>query len=72
LVPKKSADGTPKYRFCTDLRGLNSVTSTPVYPIPVVQSNVSLMAGSKYFMLLDVMYIGTYPSRKKTKIKLVS
>jgi len=31
------------------------------------------MAGSEYFMLLDIMYyIGTYPSRKKTKIKLVS
>jgi hypothetical protein len=34
LVPKKSPDGTPKYRFCTDFRGLNSVTMTPVYPIP--------------------------------------
>jgi hypothetical protein len=45
LVPKKSADGTPKYRFCTDFRGLNSVTSIPVYPIPDIKSN--LMAGSK-------------------------
>ena len=27
MVLKKSADGTPKYRFCTDFRGLNSVTS---------------------------------------------
>ena len=43
LVPKKSADGTPKYRFCTDFRGLNSVTSIPVYPIPDIKSNLSLM-----------------------------
>ena len=47
LVPKKSADGTPKYRFCTDFRGLNSVTSIPVYPIPDIKSNLSLMAGGK-------------------------
>jgi len=26
LVPKKSADGKPKYRFCVDLRALNAVT----------------------------------------------
>jgi len=54
LVPKKSADGTPKYRFCTDFRGLNSVTSIPVYPIPDIKRNLSLMAGSKYFTLLDI------------------
>ena len=34
LVKKKSLDGTPKYRFCTDFRGLNTVTKIPVYPIP--------------------------------------
>jgi hypothetical protein len=28
LVPKKSPDGTPKYRFCTDFRA--AVTRTPV------------------------------------------
>jgi hypothetical protein len=54
LVPKKSADGTPKYRFCTDFGGLNSVTSIPVYPIPDIKSNLSLMPGSKYFTLLDI------------------
>jgi hypothetical protein len=54
LVPKKSPDGTPKYRFCTDFRGLNSVTVTPVYPIPDIKTNLSLMAGSKYFTLLDI------------------
>jgi hypothetical protein len=40
LVPKKSADGTPNYRFCTDFRGLNSVMSIPVYPIPDIKSNL--------------------------------
>jgi hypothetical protein len=54
LVPKKSPDGTPNYRFCTDFRGLNAVTMTPVYPIPDIKSNLSLMAESKYFTLLDI------------------
>jgi hypothetical protein len=54
LVPKKAADGTPKYRFYTNFRGLNSVTSIPVYPIPDIKSNLSPMAGSKYFTLLDI------------------
>jgi hypothetical protein len=53
LVLKKSADGTPVCKFCTDLRGLNSVLSILVYPTLVIQSNLSLMAGSKYFTLLD-------------------
>jgi len=54
LVPKKSADGTPKHRFCTDFRGLNAVMSIPVYSIPDIKSNLSLMAGSWYFTLLDI------------------
>ena len=54
LVPKKPADGTPTYRFCTDFRGLKPVTSIPVYPIPDIKSNFSPMAGSKYLTLLDI------------------
>lgn len=54
LVSKKSPDGTPKYRFCTDFRGLNSVTTVPVYPIPDVKANLTLMVGSRYFTLLDI------------------
>ena len=37
LVPKKSADGTPKYRFCTDFRGLNSVMSIPAFPFQTLK-----------------------------------
>jgi hypothetical protein len=54
LVPKKLLDGIPKYRFCTDFRGLNSVTTVPVYPIPDIKANLSLMVGSQYFTLLDI------------------
>jgi hypothetical protein len=34
LVPKKSLDGKPKYRFCVDFRDLNSVTKFDAYPLP--------------------------------------
>jgi hypothetical protein len=37
LVAKKSPDGTPKYRFCTDFRALNAVTQTLVFPIPDIR-----------------------------------
>ena len=30
LVKKKALDGTPKYCFCTDFRGLNAVAKIPV------------------------------------------
>jgi hypothetical protein len=53
LVKKKCMDGTPKYRFCTDFRGLNAVTKISVYPIPDTKSNLSLMAGIRYFTLLS-------------------
>jgi hypothetical protein len=52
---KKSLDGTPKFRFCTDFRGSNAVTKIPVYPIPDIKGNLSLMAGSRYFTVLDIV-----------------
>ena len=54
LIVKKSVDGSPKFRVCTDFRGLNAATKIPVYPIPDIKSNLSLMAGSRYFTLLDI------------------
>ena len=54
LVKKKSVDGTPKYRFCADFHGLNAVTKIPVYPIPDIKGNMSLVAGSRYFTLLGI------------------
>jgi hypothetical protein len=52
LVPKKSADGKPKYRFCVDLRALNAVTKFDPYPLPVFEGSTSTLFGSKYFTVL--------------------
>ena len=40
LVPKKSADGRPKYRFCVDFRSLNKVTQFDTYPLPIFEESV--------------------------------
>jgi len=53
LVPKKSPDGKPKYRFCVDFRALNSVTKFDPYPLPVFEESVAPLFGSKYFSVLD-------------------
>jgi len=48
LVKKKSEDGTIKYRFCIDLKKVNSITTKDCYSLPrisesVEQFNMSLL-----------------------------
>jgi len=52
-VPKKSADGIPKYRYCVDFRALNSVTKVDTYPIPVFEEATASLHGSRYFTTLN-------------------
>jgi hypothetical protein len=37
LVPKKSQDGKPKFRFCVDFKALNSVTQFDPYPLLLLE-----------------------------------
>jgi hypothetical protein len=53
LVPKKSRDGKPKYRFCVDFRALNSVTKFDPYPLTIFEETSSTIHGSRYFSVLD-------------------
>ena len=53
LVPKKSLDGRPKYRFCVDFRALNAVMQFDTYPLPVLEEAVATLHGSKYFTVID-------------------
>jgi hypothetical protein len=70
LVPKKSPDGTPKYRFCTDSRGLNSVTITPVYPIPDIKVTFRLWQEVDILPCWILkMHTGTFPSGRRIWIR---
>ena len=53
LVPKKSENGKPKFRFCVDFRALNSVNKFDTYPLPVFEETTSNLHGSKYYSVLD-------------------
>jgi hypothetical protein len=51
LIPKKSPDGKPKYRFCVDFRALNGITRYETYPLPVFEETVAKLHGCKYSTL---------------------
>ena len=53
LVPEKSLDGKPKYRFCVDFRALNAVTQFDTYPLPLFEETISTLHGSKYFTAIE-------------------
>jgi len=53
LVPKKTADGEQKYRFCVDFRAPKSATKFDPYPLPVFEDTTSTIFGSRYFSFLD-------------------
>jgi hypothetical protein len=53
LVPKKSLDGKPKYRFCVDFRELNKISPFDTYPLPLFEETVSTLHCSKYFTVID-------------------
>jgi hypothetical protein len=54
LVPKKSLDGRPKYRFCVDFRALNAVTQFDTYRFPLIEQASSALHGSKHFSTIDM------------------
>ena len=50
LVAKKSGE----WRFCVDLRALNSVTKLDTYPLPHIDETLDQLSNSKYFSTLDM------------------
>jgi hypothetical protein len=57
LVRKKTIDpktGTFEQRLCIDMRRLNMITVSDLYPLPRVQDALDSLAGAKYFTSLDL------------------
>ena len=51
---RKLPDGTIKYRFCVDLKKVNSVTVKDSYSIPRINDTVEALSGAKYYTTMDV------------------
>jgi hypothetical protein len=51
---RKLPDGTIKYRFCVDLKKVNSVTVKDSYSIPRINDTVEALSDAKYFTTMDV------------------
>ena len=54
LVKKKSTDGSIVYRFCIDLKKVNSVTVKDCYALPLISETVNALSGCSFFTTLDV------------------
>jgi len=53
LVPKKSEEENPKFRFYVDFRALYAITEFHSYPLPRFDEATSILVDSKYFTVLD-------------------
>lgn len=53
-VPKKSGDGSRKWRVVVDFRHLNDITLDRVYPLPNIVEILDQLGKSSYFTSLDM------------------
>lgn len=54
LVPKKSQDGTKKWRMCVDYRMLNKHLIADKFPLPRIDDILDNLGKAKYFSVLDL------------------
>jgi hypothetical protein len=54
LVPKKTKDGSVKYRFCVEYRASNAVTKPDAYSVPNIVVTSDSLGNSKIFFVLDI------------------
>lgn len=54
IVPKKSTDGTPKYRMCIDYRKLNKKIIPDKFPLPRIEEILDGLGRAKFFTVLDL------------------
>lgn len=54
LVPKKSSDGSPKFRLVVDYRKLNRKLIPDRFPLPRIEDIFDNLGKSKYFSIMDL------------------
>lgn len=54
LVPKKSAEGQPKWRMCIDYRQLNKKLVQDRFPMPRIDEILDGLGKAKFFSILDL------------------
>jgi hypothetical protein len=55
LIAKTDAEtGKVAYRFCIDLRKVNSATIKDAYSLPRIDESVDVLAGAKFFSSMDI------------------
>lgn len=54
LVPKKSSDGSKKWRLCIDYRQLNRKLIADKFPLPRIDEILDSLGRAKYFSCLDL------------------
>ena len=54
LIRKVTDDGTVSYRFCIDLRKVNTVTVKDAYSLPRIDQTVDALSGSQLFSTMDI------------------
>ncbi|RYX87425.1 hypothetical protein EON73_01410, partial [bacterium] len=57
IVPKKSTDGTKKYRMCVDYRKLNKKLVPDKHPLPRIDDILEGLGRARYFSVCD-LYAG--------------
>ena len=54
LVKKKQPDGKVAYRFCIDLKRVNSITTRDSYSLPRISETVDSLSNAKFFTTMDI------------------
>lgn len=54
LVPKKSTDGTRKWRLCVDYRLLNKKLIPDKFPLPRIEEIIDSLGNAKHFSVMDL------------------
>lgn len=62
LVPKKSTNGSKKWRMCVDNRELNRKLIADKYPLPRIDEILDGLGRARYFSCLD-LFSGFYQIR---------